>query len=149
MDPLCTIFTILLTLWNSEQKKGLLMKLFCFSSDFDETWWSCSYRCVHYNFTKFHQNWMENKKVLLIAHFSVQNFKVSVELWKLYIVRTMIVRVDGGNFLGLIYVINSEILGVHLLCSSLCSTNLAVYYKNNCNLFFNCYLCKDTVINLD
>ena len=39
-----------------------------------------------YNFTKFHQNQMKNKKVLLIAHFSVQNFKVSVELWKLYIV---------------------------------------------------------------
>ena len=41
---------------------------------------------VYYNFTKFHQNRMKNKKVLLIAHFSVQNFKVSVELWKSYIV---------------------------------------------------------------
>ena len=41
---------------------------------------------VHYNFTKFHQNQMNNKKVSLIAHFSVQNFKVSVELWKSYIV---------------------------------------------------------------
>ena len=30
-----TIFMILLTLWNSEQKNGLLIKLFCFSSDFD------------------------------------------------------------------------------------------------------------------
>ena len=48
---LCTIFTILLTLWNSEQKNGLLIKLFCFSSDFDETWWSCSYSCV----LQFHQ----------------------------------------------------------------------------------------------
>ena len=35
---------------------------------------------VYYNFTKFHQNRMKNKKVLLIALFSVQNFKVSVEL---------------------------------------------------------------------
>ena len=35
---LCTIFMILLTLWNSEQKNGLLIKLFCLSSDFDETW---------------------------------------------------------------------------------------------------------------
>ena len=35
---------------------------------------------VYYNFTKFHQNRMKNKKVLLIARFSVQNFKVSVEL---------------------------------------------------------------------
>ena len=42
---------------------------------------------VYYNFTKFHQNQMKNKKVLLIAHFSVQNFKVSVELWKSYIVK--------------------------------------------------------------
>ena len=33
----------------------------------------------NYNFTKFHQNQMKNKKVLLIARFSVQNFKVSVE----------------------------------------------------------------------
>ena len=40
----------------------------------------------NYNFTKFHQNQMKNKKVLLIAHFSDQNFKVSVELWKSYIV---------------------------------------------------------------
>ena len=40
-----------------------------------------------YNFTKFHQNQMKNKKVLLIARFSVQNFKVSVELWKSYIVK--------------------------------------------------------------
>ncbi len=39
------------------------------------------------NFTKFHQNQMKNKKVLLIARFSVQNFKVSVESWKSYIVR--------------------------------------------------------------
>ena len=40
----------------------------------------------NYNFTKFHQNQLKNKKVLLIAHFSVQNFKVSVELQKSYIV---------------------------------------------------------------
>ena len=40
----------------------------------------------NYNFTKFHQNQMKNKKVLLIARFSVQNLKVSVELWKSYIV---------------------------------------------------------------
>ena len=39
---LCMIFMILLTLWNYEQKNMLLIKLFCFSSDFDETWWNCS-----------------------------------------------------------------------------------------------------------
>ena len=49
--PLCMIFTILLTLWNSEQINGLFIKLFCFSSDFDETWWSCSYPSV----LQFHQ----------------------------------------------------------------------------------------------
>ena len=42
---------------------------------------------VYNNFTKFHQNRMKNKKVLLIAHISVQNFKVSVELRNSYIVR--------------------------------------------------------------
>ena len=31
---------------------------------------------------------MKNKKVLLIVRFSVQNFKVSVELWKSYIVHS-------------------------------------------------------------
>ena len=41
----------------------------------------------NYNFIKFHQNQMKNKKVLLIACFSVQNFKMSVELWKSYIVQ--------------------------------------------------------------
>ena len=39
----------------------------------------------NYNLTKFQ---MKNKKDLLIACFSVQNFKVSVELWKSYIVMT-------------------------------------------------------------
>ena len=50
---LCMIFTILLTLWNSEQKNGVLINIFfCFSCDFDETWWwSCSYSCV----LQFHQ----------------------------------------------------------------------------------------------
>ena len=33
----------------------------------------------NYNFTKFDLNQMKIKKVLLIAHFSVQNFKVSIE----------------------------------------------------------------------
>ena len=34
---------------------------------------------VYDSFAKFHQNQMKNKKVLLIARFSGQNFKVSVE----------------------------------------------------------------------
>ena len=47
------------------------------------------YLMDNYNFTKFDQNRMKNKKDLLIAHFSVKNFKVSVELWKSYIVRSV------------------------------------------------------------
>ena len=35
----------------TEQKNGLLKKLFCFSSDFDENSWSYSYPCV----LQFHQ----------------------------------------------------------------------------------------------
>ena len=84
---LCMIFTILLRLWNSEQKNGLLIKR-CFSSDFDETWRNCSTH-GNYNFTKFHQNQMKNKKVLLIARFSVPNFKLSVESWNSYIVPSL------------------------------------------------------------
>ena len=42
---------------------------------------------VYDNLTKFHKNQMKNKKVLLTARFSVQNYKVSVESWKSYIVR--------------------------------------------------------------
>ena len=40
----------------------------------------------NFNFMKFQQNQMKNQKVLLIAHFSVQNFKALVESWKSYIV---------------------------------------------------------------
>ena len=43
---------------------------------------------MYYKFTKLHQNSMINKKVFLIARFSVQNFKVSVELWKSYIMHS-------------------------------------------------------------
>ena len=71
-------------------ENGLLIKLFCFSSDFDETRWNCITHGQsskgNYNFTKFHQNQVKNKKVLIIAPFSVRNFKVSVESWKSYIV---------------------------------------------------------------
>ena len=49
-------------------KNGLLINLFCFSSDFDETWWSCRTN-VYYDFTKFHQKRIKNKKYLLISHF--------------------------------------------------------------------------------
>ena len=49
-------------------KNGLLIKLFCFWSYFDETWWDCSTH-AYYNLTKFHQSRIKNKKLLLIAHF--------------------------------------------------------------------------------
>ena len=77
---LCTIFTILLTLWNSEPKKLLKIKLFGFSSDFDETWWSCSIH-MYYKFTKFHQIRMKNKKVLFIDRLTeVSSIKVPLRL---------------------------------------------------------------------
>ena len=98
MTPaLCTIFTILLTLWNSEQKNGLLVKLFVFHLILMKLG-EIVVHMDNYNFTRFHQNQMKNKKVLLIAHFSVQNFKVSVESWKSYIV--YIVRPCFGNAVG-------------------------------------------------
>ena len=76
---LCTIFTILLTLGNSEQKNGLLIKIFFVFHPILIKLGEIVAHLGNYNFTKFHQNQMKNKKVLLIAHFSVQNFKVSVE----------------------------------------------------------------------
>ena len=75
-DALCTIFTILLTLWNSEQKNGLLIKLFRFSSDFDETWWSCSYSCVYV--LQFHQvssKSDEKQKSFIINPFFCSEFQ--------------------------------------------------------------------------
>ena len=48
---------------------------------------------VYYNLTKFHQNRMKNKNVLLIGHFSVQNFKVSIESWKSYIVDSPLLHI--------------------------------------------------------
>ena len=53
-----------------------------------------------YNFTMFHQNEMKNKKVLLITCFSVQNFKVSVESLKLYIVHSMFHGEMGWRQIG-------------------------------------------------
>ena len=44
----------------------LLIKIFCFSSNFDETLWDCSTH-GYYNLTKFCQNQMRNKIFLLIA----------------------------------------------------------------------------------
>ena len=53
----------------------------CFSSYSDETWWNCSthgYLQLHQVSSKSDEK-QNKKKVLLIAYFSVQNFKVSVE----------------------------------------------------------------------
>ena len=80
---LCTIFTILLTLWNSEQKNGLLIKLLYFHLILMKLGEVVVIH-AYYNFNKFHQNRL---KVLLIARFSVRNLKVSVELWKSYPLR--------------------------------------------------------------
>ena len=72
---LCTILTILLTLWNCEQKNGLLIKLFYFSSDM-KLGEIVEHMGTKYNSTKFHQNQMKNQKnLLLLGHYSVQNFQ--------------------------------------------------------------------------
>ena len=49
-------------------KNVLIIKIVCFSSDFDETLWDCStHEC--YNLTKFHQNRIKNKNFLFLGHF--------------------------------------------------------------------------------
>ena len=66
---LCAIFTILLTLWNSEQKNRLLINIFVFHTILMKPG-ELVVHIGYYNFTKFHQNWTKNIKVLLIAHLS-------------------------------------------------------------------------------
>ena len=82
------IFTILLTLWNSEQKNRPLIKLFCFSSDFDATCWSWSTYCV----LQLHQVWLKSdekqESFINSPFFCLEfHFKVSVDSWKSYIVQ--------------------------------------------------------------
>ena len=47
------IFTILLILWNSEQKNRILKKLFCFSSNFDKTTTSPSFIKIRWKTKSF------------------------------------------------------------------------------------------------
>ena len=48
----------------------------CILSNFVETWWSCSTH-GYYNFTKFQQNWIKQKKVFICAHLTeVSSVKV-------------------------------------------------------------------------
>ena len=111
-DALCTIFMIVLTLWNSEQKNGLLINFFVFHPilmKLDEI----VLHMGNYHFTKFHQNQMKNKKVLLIACFSVQNFKVSEESWKLYIV--LLLTSQNAT--------TSKLLVLHRYLSNSCTAN--------------------------
>ena len=79
---------------------------------------------VYYNFPKFHQNQMKNKNILLNAHFSVQNFKVSVELWKSYIV-------GGGAGVRLEILPHFENLPAHKIHFHICLT-----YQTNRSLAF-------------
>ena len=50
-----------------------VIKDFCFSSNFDESWSHCSTH-QYYNLTNFHQNRMKNEKYLLIAIFASVRF---------------------------------------------------------------------------
>ena len=58
---------------------------------------------ANYNLAKCHQNLTKNKKVLLIARFSVQKFKVSVQAWKSYIVQHYNMYIVESNFKYIIY----------------------------------------------
>ena len=54
-------------------KNRHVIKDFCFSSNFDESWSHCSTH-EYYNLTNFHQNLMKNEKYLLIAIFASVRF---------------------------------------------------------------------------
>ena len=88
---LCTIFTILLTLWNSEQKNGLLIKLFCFSSDFDETWRSCSYPCI-LQFHQFASKVNEKQKSFIYSPFFCSEFQTVSRIVKIVHSETLYTR---------------------------------------------------------
>merc|ERR1712020_538753 len=58
----------------SDRAKNMhVIKDFCFSSNFDESWSHCSTH-QYYNLTNFHQNLMKNEKYLLIAIFASVRF---------------------------------------------------------------------------
>ena len=71
-------------------EKWAINKTFLF---FIPIWWNLVVHMDNCNFTKFYQNQMKNKKVSLVAHFSVPNFKVSVESWKLYIANSVLYNI--------------------------------------------------------
>ena len=59
---LCTIFTILLTHWNSEQENGLLIKKIVFCPIIMIKLGQIVAHMDNYNFTKFHQKLDEKQK---------------------------------------------------------------------------------------
>ena len=87
----------------------------------------------NYNFTKFHQNQMKNEKVLLIAHFSVQNFKVSVELWKSYIVASSAFSIHRRRF---VWQMNSEWCTVVACRHSKKTEHFVIWPKRSRCIFF-------------
>ena len=76
---------------------------------------------------------MKNKKVLLIAHFSVQNFKVSVESWKSYIVVAYAPCVDSHCWS--VDNVNSWICGLRRIC-------LIFFAKVETHFFLKCTIRK-------
>ena len=91
-----------LTLWNSEQKNVLLIKLNCFSFDFDETWWSCSYPHV----LQFHQvssKLDEKEKRFINSPFFCSEFQSVSRIMKI-VQRALILKacISGRLWLDLI-----------------------------------------------
>ena len=96
----------------------------------------------NYNFTKFHQNQMKNKKVLSIARFSDQNLKVLVELWKSYIVHSLWSWV---MFIDLVWSKSMRNAQLHKLWWQLTNNNInwgmrfPKFICNNCEKNFSCW----------
>ena len=90
MGPLCMNFMILLTLWNSEQKNRLLMRLFCSYPILMKLGKVIVTRHRYYTISPSFVKIGWKKGLHINSLFSIQNFKVSVELWKSYIVRSVL-----------------------------------------------------------
>ena len=73
--PLCTIFTILLTLWNSEQKNGLLIKLFCFYLILMKLGEGCSYYTCILQFHQVSSKSDEKQKSFINSRFFCSKFQ--------------------------------------------------------------------------
>ena len=74
---------IYLPLMDRPTVKCVIRKPFCFSFEFNENWWSCSYLCV----LKLHQvslNSNETQKSFLMTHLMVESSVKGRWIWPLF-----------------------------------------------------------------